>query len=728
MEISNLFQSLGDAESPAFLCLIVSTTHVQAFLLQVSDDAEVTTLAESKTYAYTDNNNLVLRSDEALQDLGEASEDVNQVLFGVDQAWVTDSEIHDDKKKLLQKLASDLGLEAKGYVVSTEALISNWQKSGGISSGLLILTTAELLSFLVLKDGQLEQVEAIGRSAELAADFTEGLARVTKWTATQQLQLPPRVVLASLTEAGLSLEEYRQYLLSLDWQQFPVFLDVPTVELLPPEKFAQVMIQQAAVAAKKSGLVPAARLEPVPARPESADSGAPRAATSFGVPISPEHQNLADPEFFDDFKPSFPDQPSSFKPKRKLAFSLPKFSRFSLGKSAWSRKSIKVPVLLGAAGGFLTLLGLGWWWLATASKVLIEVERQTRPVSVEVQATLADATEQKGDQYFLAAAPLTITVEQTVSQQATGVEEQGEKATGTVTLFNKTEAQKTLAAGTKLSTDQLAFVLDEEVTLPAASVSATEGGAGEVKQYGQVEAKATAAAIGEASNITANTNLTVAQFSTDTYSATSKSEFSGGSSEEVQVMSKEDQAQLLEDVKVQLTKAAEEEIKNKLEKGQYFTPLQLQKINNSEYSAKVGEEAGQISLTAEASFTTLTYTASDVTELSKVVLQSELPQGYELSDAQPDVLSRPVAENADEKTKTDEAKILLQLTGQALPQLNADDLLGSIQGKSFDEASRNLQNRSDVKAVRIFLQPTWSSWVQKTVPTSSDRVQLQFKP
>ncbi|MBU0978283.1 hypothetical protein KKF92_00440 [Patescibacteria group bacterium] len=743
MELPNLFQPSVSPGHQRFIFIVISESYVQSFLVGLRSKPPAEMINQSSQYVFTDQKNLILKTDESLRDLGEESDAVTQVVFGLDETWINGEGLLPQKKALIQSIASDLSLEAKGYLVNSQALLDHYFQANKSMSGLVILTTTEEFQFQVLADGQVATQESIGRSQDMPADIAEGLARVIKSISASGQELSPRLILASLSDANLSLEEYRQHLLGLNWEEYPIFFGVPTIELIPPDIFIKIMVQRAAVAILDSGLVSLTVETPVADDFAKIDENAGETNSyfpkSFGIPIDP-HRNV-EPSQLPSFESSSDRRQlrptssgvqlnGSFRSKvagllgsmksrpvdRQLPFQTPK------PKQKYHPKPF---VVLGLVLGILVWGIVAWWWLMNNTQVIVEIVRQAKPITTEITATLGTKTAQTATGYTLATTPLSLTIDQSISQQTTGIKEIGEVAKGRTIIYNETESQKTLEAGTILTLDNLEFILVNDVTLPEAIVIEVDENGDKIqkKTFGKIEADVEAVAFGEDSNIAKDSKLLVGDFSNDTYSATASIDFTGGSSQEVAVVGQADVDKLLSDVKKDVIREAKQQLPDKIEKGQYYTEPTLSSLTTSEYSAEVGDEAESIKLDVTAQVKTLIYTAQDIDSLAEKVLLAELPDGYELDQKTPEIMSSPIEPDAkDPKVKVDQ--ILIQLNSQALPQLDTQSIKSSLYGKPVTEVVSIVSGRSDVASANVRLEPLFAKYIFKNLPAQPDRIQI----
>jgi len=295
----------------------------------------------------------------------------------------------------------------------------------------------------------------------------------------------------------------------------------------------------------------------------------------------------------------------------------------------------------------------------------------------------------------------------------------GDQATGKVTLYNKTEAVKNFDKGTKVSKGDLVFTLDEDVEVASASTKETSGG--KETEYGKKEVTVTAVAIGADYNLEKDTELQVASFDSSTYSASSVEAFVGGSSREVRVVSAADRDQLVEELRKKLLKEAQDEIEESLVEGEYVASVNIDKVDEQVFDAKIGDEIGAVTLDLSVIVQALTYKTEDLKPLAQKVLEDDVPKGYTLADSEPQIMSAP----DQESSASGKTHLLVNIAAQAKPSLDLDELKQIILGKSIDEAKQLLTARDDIKSVEIDLIPRIAASLYARIPQDISKVEMR---
>lgn len=737
MDLPNLFAANSEGVSKLIICVVLSDASVQSLLLSISLKG-TRIVKKSSVIPYTDAANCVIKTDEALQELGQESEKVNEVLFGLEQAWLKDGVIADNKKSLLHTLTTELSLKPLGFVVQTEALYQHYVSHNAHASIILLVFSEQFLSVVIVAQGQLKLTETVGRSQEIVADITEALARYTK--KHESTYLPAKFVCASLVLAETELVQYQQQLLDVAWGNEIPFVQKPTVDVMRSDLAISLIAQQAgnAMATTLTQLDQAApatskneKIDPennlgfdqVPTadlqkKETAVDDSVKSLATSFGVPIKTEMMNKTeetvhsmdesadeDDEVFE--KPSWwkkllGQQPVSFGFKNKRQFNL------------------RTMIIIGVTAGLVVLAIVASLFVFFFSQVTAVIVPKPVVVSKEVRLTIDPEAQASDPQNLIIPGQSigkNITKEATI--QTTGVKIVGDKAKGEALLYNKTQSDKVFAAGTVLEMDSIQFLTDEEVTVPAAVVEENQGGS--QTDYGEQKVAVTAYLIGVEGNIAKEKELSVADFDKNTYSAVSTVDFSGGSSREVRVVAQADLDTALEEVKKALLDQANTEFAQESKDGIYILPTGTLNVSNTQYSAELEKEAEDLTVSITAEVTALSYKVDDLKPLSTQILSSEVPQGYEINAEDPQILSAP-AENLD---NVDQVALNANISSIALPKFDDAALKQDIAGKPVEEALSSLQSRNGVKSASFVFFPSWAQGFIKNIPSKLERITIE---
>ena len=155
-----------------YLCLMFVNQSVQAALWKI-DGKEIQTLGESSMFAFEDDEDGLIKADQALQDLGADSENISEVVFGFDPQWVDEVGLLKEKKSFIKSLTENLGLTPVGFVVITDALIQQILSKDSLASEVLIYTHYDTVSIFLIKQGKLVHELSVGRSDNIVQDWLD---------------------------------------------------------------------------------------------------------------------------------------------------------------------------------------------------------------------------------------------------------------------------------------------------------------------------------------------------------------------------------------------------------------------------------------------------------------------------------------------------------------------------------------------------------------------------
>ncbi len=708
------------------LCVLLSDEQVQALLLAVNKAGAVVKSASTRR-SYTSADSCVLRLDECLRELGSESESVNEVVFGLHPDWVAGNSIASVKEPLLHKMATDLSLQAVGFVVTTEAVLEQELIQHPTFSGTICVVGSTSLFLLLSVQGSVIGVDQVGRSGSIATDMAEAIARLAGHLDPGS-RFPDHLVFASLDLSDSQLQSFEQDCLQLDWSKVDALGKMPVIRSITQEEYAAIVGVGAGRATDLPTVTATVASVPAPlpttdilAASEgfteiavetqqndiSSDSGDGKqtgepVATSFGIPISSD-KLLTKPE--------------SKKAQELLA------ELDSMPHPKKRKFTHKHGIILGVLGGIVTLLFAYVIAALFFSSAVITVSPALELVSEEVEITLDPAlSETDPAKRALAATSVKKTVTGTDDILTSGVEIVGEKAKGTVTIFNKVTAEKSLPAGTAFKSGSLEFTLDQDVSL--ASASSKESSGETVIKHSETAATVTAKTIGADGNLAKAAKFTIGDFATSTYEAEAKEAFTGGASREVRVVADTDKKTLLDDLTVQLIKQATEELTSETPEGVYLIPPTGYTVTATKFDAETKTEAERLSLTLSVEIQTLSYTAADLRPIAQEVLSTKLADGYKLSDADPQILSTPESSESTASTSASLLKIAAQVTSHAEPIFDQQALIESLIRKPIAEAQKVLQNDKRISTSSITIEPALFSPLIRSIPNDADRVKL----
>lgn len=727
------FQSGDKKSKKLFLGILLTEQSVQAVLWSI-DNGQIKVEKKSEIYQITNEEETLKQTDKSLQDLGEESEGLEEVVFGLEPSWSNKSGVLDIKKPILKKLTEDLSLKAIGFIVLTEAVVKHLQKNDTNFNSVLVFYSATQIDVVIVENGQIQKTESVGRSEDTVSDLVEGLARAK---ATHAREFPPQIQLVSVNLDKEELYEQQQSLIDHDWVGEGHFINTPTITMVDVDIAIESLVNQGGRAVAqveeievKEPLPPATNdkhhqeipmspaefafkeVNVTPEKPETEmpDDNLAVVPTSFGIPISTKSL----PELNQNSPVSIvkhdDDEPAAAPKKHS-----PKPGKFR--KWLWEHKLF---VGAGFGAGILALLLISIVFMAVAGKAEVTLMLNQRPLSKDLNITL-DPTLTESDFANLTLKSQIVSSDFNFNQtnETTGTTLVGEKAKGKIQIANKSDGVKTFTAGTNLTVGNLRFTLDDDVTIASASVEVKRGE--EVKTYGTSEANITAVKIGAEGNLPAETKFKVGDFSDSTYEAYSVGALSGGSSRELRVVSENDQAQLLAEVKKKILENAAQKFKDEsaVDGQKTFVSTGNLTVLEAKYSAKVGDEAKTLTLDLSAQVQAIAYQNEDLRPLADYVLNDLVPEGFVMINKDPEILSA-----VDTTASGSSVVIAANISSKAVPKIDLEALKKEIMGQSLSSAQAILNGKGEIKSHTIRLIPSIMNSLWKKIPGKATNITI----
>lgn len=378
-----------------------------------------------------------------------------------------------------------------------------------------------------------------------------------------------------------------------------------------------------------------------------------------------------------------------------------------------------VLILVGVV--FLVFLfgGLAFYWYVPKAEVVISVAPKILEKELTIQVDTR-ASSVGSDKSVIPGSLLEIERSGNLSAPTTGKKLVGDKATGTVSILNKTDASKTFESGTVLvGPKQLRFELAEEVKV--ASKSSEKVGDGEKITYGKATAKAVSADIGPDYNVNAGTEFTFKDYGTSLYSAKSESGLSGGTSREIKAISEEDQKKLLEKLTDNLKGEAKNQLQSQGGEGRQVLEQGMEaKVVKKEFSKKVGDEADSLSLDLTLRLTALSFSQNDFNTLLLQALANSLPGEFQLK-------TEDIATQIDKATVSGQvATIELVAKANLLPKYDLAALQDNLVGKYPPLVQSYLATLPNFVKADIKITPPLPGKLG-TLPRARERIKITIK-
>jgi hypothetical protein len=676
--------------------------------------------------------------------------ETHKTVFGVKGDWV-EKETKKIKKEYLSKLkkvCESLDLTPIGFMVTTEAITNLLQSEEGAPLSAIFIDIDKKRADLVLfRGGQAAETVSGDLNEDMPASV-DGLLK--KFTAPV---LPAKIVVAQRN----GIKNIASQLTNHNWSKSLPFLHVPQVTLLPQEFSLKAIIFGAAtqLGLDVLGLHTLSAAEsPVKELHqrnhdeksydgvndgETFDSAKSESATAnFGfiaeediaekLPEEPDRddadqeESLSKDELGEKEKDekmemssdAYPAHDKEYataainnsgshrKPKdiKRLASGLlspvaafyqsnfPKFAAL-LGRN----KKLKLALMVaGIALLLITGSAFSYFYNARAEVILSVNPRIVSQTEQVVFSTNAGSDFSKN---IIAANTISADLDGETSTDATGKKDVGEKAKGTVTIYNSDNRRIELSSGTEIeSSNGLTFTLDKNVSVASASGDIFSG-----TKPGTADVEATAKEIGKESNLPSNTRFTIGGNSA--LAAKNDNAFSGGSKETITVVSDKDLTRLRTDLQKKLEGRAKEELSKQAKNNTLTIPVILEvSFTDEKFDKKVDAEAKQVKLAATLSFTSLTYGKSQLEDFAKSIMKDKYTDDIAIAED-----SLKIDIKNPEKEDENEVGATLEIKAGLLPEIDTKEVAQKIKNKSPREVKAMLNALPQVRQTQIKYSP-----------------------
>ncbi|MBU1177746.1 hypothetical protein KJ903_00840 [Patescibacteria group bacterium] len=303
--------------------------------------------------------------------------------------------------------------------------------------------------------------------------------------------------------------------------------------------------------------------------------------------------------------------------------------------------------------------------------------------------------------------------------EATGEKEVGDKARGQVVLHNSfsSEAQL-LPTSSQLITNGLVYITLQEVVIPGAHIEEGEA------IPGQVKVRVEAGTAGEDYNI-GPANFVIASLpqskQSDIYGK-STTQFTGGSSRKVKVVSAENLSEAKQSLVTTAAAEATKKLTNDLS-GDKILPSGMfeQEIAEVEASAEADTEADEFDMKVSVRATGLTFSRNDFSQLLASKFDRLVPtEKYIIND---DIEQGIAFEKVEQGFNGQEAvTIKVSISKEVAWRLDEQKMKRDIRGQTEQEARDHILGNPNIVSVEISL---WPFWVKK-IPRTEKKIEIML--
>jgi len=371
----------------------------------------------------------------------------------------------------------------------------------------------------------------------------------------------------------------------------------------------------------------------------------------------------------------------------------------------------RVPLVL-AIGAVLVLVFILYLTLGSA-QIIISPVKQKLDFKLNVSAS-STATAVNFNFNQIPGQQFTEQKKETGTFPVTGQKDVVQKASGTITIFNKgTTAQRLVATTRFKSPDGLVFRISQTINVPAGVKT------GATVTPGSVAAAVYADRPGTEYNI-GPMQFTIPGFEgtpkfNDFY-ATSDKPMTGGIIGPAKVVTEKDFTTAQEEL---TTKVKDEILKSLKDRGgelKILDAIEI-KLDAPEVNAKVGEAAENLEMSIQGSADTIAFRESDVIELIKNFVSQKNGMELLLKDL---VISYVNPQPGADKTSL---SFDAQVSGWAAAKLDTDAIKNDVRGMSEDSIRSYLNGVKEIESTRIILSPFWV----KSIPKDVSKIKIDIQ-
>lgn len=341
------------------------------------------------------------------------------------------------------------------------------------------------------------------------------------------------------------------------------------------------------------------------------------------------------------------------------------------------------------------LAAVGAWLFLNKASVTVTVPAESYDATGEI---LVDATLMASEPENGKIKGTLVSAEEEVSKEinSTGTKKVGEKATGKITFYNDDGVDYTISSGTAVTASSgQGFVTTSQITVPKAVIAS-----GAVVQ-GSIEGSIEADESGTEYNLSSSTTYAV---SGANY-ISGKGETSGGTSEEIKVVSEED----ITNAEDALVEEAPSKLRDKLKsdaKDEYvFESAINYEVNDFSANKSAGDESDTFVAKAKIVGQVLTFNEDDLREAIAYAVKDKLPEGQSLLESQEDVITPELITNDLPKK---EMKINVKLATHVGNAVDTEGLAGQLKGKSVKNGRQIVADKVGVSVddVSVKIRPS----------------------
>ncbi len=623
--------------------------------------------------------------------LGISEVEPKKILFGVPSSWLSDDNLKDEYLKILRSLVKDLELSPMAYVATANALVNFLEKTEGIPpTAILAGFEKNHLSATVVRAGKLDGVKVIKRGESSGADLEKALLNFTTVET-----LPSKIL---IYDSETNLEKLKTQLLSFSWMSKLSFLHFPKIDILGPGIEIKSVCLAGASELNPNAIYTDQPLKKQADKPvaidEEEEKTEEKIGGNFGFMVGDVSRLVEEEE---EKELVLPDEESNLLETPDLENEVAPKDKFNFKKFI-PKKLVKSPLLLGIIAVILVLIGTYIFIPKANVKIFVEPKILEKDAQV-----IADPTQKTVDENakIIPGQIVETQVSGLGKDNASGKREIGDPAKGTVKIINNTSDAQTFSKGTIItSSGGIKFTLDVSVNI--ASTSAIS----DTKSTSTVNV--TAVGIGVDGNVASNTQFTIAGSVSSQVAVISEGNFSGGKSQQVTVVSSDDQKRLLAKVSSDLRLQAQQKLQEKLVGKKILQEALTEEILSKSYNKNINDQASEFSLNLSAKYKGTAFDDADLRLIVSKLVTTQVPDGFTL-----DLSATETQADVSNVDKNGKVVFLAKFKAKLIPKLDIQKIKDQIKGKSLTEVQNIIKAMDNVLGSDIKISPKLPSFLQR---------------
>jgi len=664
--------------------------------------------------------------------------ETQKTVFGIKEKWAENNKIKKEYLLKLKKISDELGLTPIGFLIIPEAISHLLQKEEGAPvSAILVEVGKKFTTVSLIRAGKIIE----SKSSQIHESVAYTVDSLLKHFETPEI-LPSRIILFD-GKVDLSQE-----FIGHQWSKSLPFLHLPQIKNLSSGFDAKSVLVGAATQMGFEVLASQElqkdeyseeEIEKEERKEENIHEEEP-SPEYFGFINDKDIANVKLPkttniqeeipkslikeqisEIPQEIEEKIEKKPLSFDASIILKGGLITFAKIlSVAKkihikgllSSLPTPAIGTKIIFAPIFGLIILALIAFFYLFnTHATVNLNINPKIINKTQDVIFSTSSPTNSQNN--IIAGELVSVSEEDSSTTNATGKKEVGDKAKGTVTVFNLSNSI-TLPAGTIItSSNSLTFTLDDKVLVASGSSDPLS------PQSGTAKTNITASDIGTGYNLPSNTKFSIG--SNSSIAAKNDNPFSLGTKKEVTVVAKNDIDKLSTDIQKNLEQKAKDDLSKQISANKILLPVFVDTaITKKTPDKNIGDEAKQVTLRATVTYQGLSYDKKDGINLAKGLIASGIPNNLTIDESNIKIDAKDIKQTANKQIQAS-----LNVQAPLLPNIDKDKIRKEISGKSFIDAQKIIFDLPQIANIQISVSPN-IPFLPKMLPRNPKNIKIQI--